>query len=144
MKCDCTIFKVILCPKRYSGYQVSYQCLVLTFSNRLLRFQDKKGVILLLTSPSNLAFPGVRFVSIRLCMLIACPSLIYLPEHKRKSMEWIQQSYKIKAVLNRKKTRWECFQRSSDSYNSYSHHFSVSIIAYQAFEETECETKKIF
>lgn len=55
------------------------------------RFQDDEVnlIVQLLTSHPSPTPAGVRFVSIGLCMLIACPSLISLPEHERKSIEWV-------------------------------------------------------
>ncbi|XP_050502196.1 integrator complex subunit 2 [Diabrotica virgifera virgifera] len=57
-----------------------------------IKFQDDEVnlIVQLLTSHPNPTPAGVRFVSIGLCMLIACPSLILLPEHERRSIEWVQ------------------------------------------------------
>ncbi|XP_060533050.1 integrator complex subunit 2-like isoform X2 [Cylas formicarius] len=57
-----------------------------------IKFQDEEVVLIvqLLTSHPSPTPAGVRFVSIGLCMLIACPSLISQPEHERRSIEWVQ------------------------------------------------------
>ncbi|XP_072383743.1 integrator complex subunit 2 [Diabrotica undecimpunctata] len=57
-----------------------------------IKFQDDEVILIvqLLTSHPNPTPAGVRFVSIGLCMLIACPSLILVSEHERRSIEWVQ------------------------------------------------------
>ncbi|KAL0266334.1 UNVERIFIED_CONTAM: hypothetical protein PYX00_008909 [Menopon gallinae] len=57
-----------------------------------IKFQDDEvsSLVQLLTSRPPPTPAGVRFVSLGLCMLIACPSLIALPEHERKSVAWVQ------------------------------------------------------
>lgn len=50
-------------------------------------------ILQLLTSHPNPTPAGVRFVSIGLCMLIACPSLVSPPENERKSIEWVSSCY---------------------------------------------------
>ncbi|XP_017787146.1 PREDICTED: integrator complex subunit 2 [Nicrophorus vespilloides] len=57
-----------------------------------IKFQDEEVILLvqLLTSHPSPTPAGVRFVSIGLCMLIACPSLISITEHERRSIEWVQ------------------------------------------------------
>ncbi|XP_063236508.1 integrator complex subunit 2 [Bacillus rossius redtenbacheri] len=57
-----------------------------------IKFQeDEVGLIVqLLTSHPPPSPAGVRFVSIGLCMLIACPSLIGQQEHEKRSVEWVQ------------------------------------------------------
>lgn len=42
---------------------------------------------------------GIRFVSIGLCMLIACPSLIMQPVQEAKGIEWVQWLIKEKTYL---------------------------------------------
>lgn len=66
-----------------------------------IKFQDEEvGLIVqLLTSHPNPTPAGVRFVSIGLCMLIACPSLISLSEHERRSIEWVQWLVKEEAYF---------------------------------------------
>lgn len=44
----------------------------------------------LITSKPPLTPAGIRFVSVGLCMLIACPSLIAQPSLEAKAIEWIQ------------------------------------------------------
>ncbi|KAK9892458.1 hypothetical protein WA026_019910 [Henosepilachna vigintioctopunctata] len=60
-----------------------------------IKFQDEEvsQIVQLLTSHPSPTPAGVRFVSIGLCMLIACPSLITLTEHERKSIEWVRSNY---------------------------------------------------
>ncbi|CAH0551787.1 unnamed protein product [Brassicogethes aeneus] len=57
-----------------------------------IKFQDEEVnlIVQLLTSHPNPTPAGVRFASIGLCMLIACPSLVALPEHEKRSIEWVQ------------------------------------------------------
>ncbi|KAL1502585.1 hypothetical protein ABEB36_007708 [Hypothenemus hampei] len=57
-----------------------------------IKFQEEEVnlIVQLLTSHPNPTPAGVRFVSIGLCMLIACPSLISQQEHERRSIEWVQ------------------------------------------------------
>ncbi|XP_076254757.1 integrator complex subunit 2 isoform X2 [Rhynchophorus ferrugineus] len=66
-----------------------------------IKFQDEEVSLLvhLLTSHPNPTPAGVRFVSIGLCMLIACPSLISQPEHERRSIEWVQWLVKEEAYF---------------------------------------------
>ncbi|CAH1111870.1 unnamed protein product [Psylliodes chrysocephalus] len=66
-----------------------------------IKFQDDEVnfIVQLLTSHPNPTPAGVRFVSIGLCMLIACPSLISLPEHERRSIEWVQWLVKEEAYF---------------------------------------------
>lgn len=57
-----------------------------------IKFQEEEVslVVQLLTSHPPPSPAGVRFVSLGLCMLIACPSLISHPEHEKRSIEWVQ------------------------------------------------------
>lgn len=57
-----------------------------------IKFQDDEiySIVQLITLHPNPSAAGVRFVSIGLCMLIACSSLIALQEHERKCIEWVQ------------------------------------------------------
>lgn len=57
-----------------------------------IKFYDDEVnlIVKLLTSHPNPTPAGVRFVSIGLCMLIACPSLVSSVEHERRSIEWVQ------------------------------------------------------
>nr|CAI5846287.1 unnamed protein product [Callosobruchus analis] len=66
-----------------------------------IKFQDEEvsQIIQLLTSHPNPTPAGVRFVSIGLCMLIACPSLISATEHERRSIEWVQWLVKEEAYF---------------------------------------------
>ncbi|XP_022906481.1 integrator complex subunit 2 [Onthophagus taurus] len=66
-----------------------------------IKFQDEEVnlIVQLLISHPNPTPAGVRFVSIGLCMLIACPSLISLPELERKSIEWVQWLVKEEAYF---------------------------------------------
>lgn len=66
-----------------------------------IKFQDEEVnlIVQLLTSHPNPTPAGVRFVSIGLCMLIACPSLISQQEHERRSIEWVQWLVKEEAYF---------------------------------------------
>lgn len=57
-----------------------------------IKFQDEEVslIVQLLTSHPSPTPAGVRFVSLGLCMLIACPSLVASPEHERRGIEWVQ------------------------------------------------------
>lgn len=57
-----------------------------------IKFYDDEVnlIVQLLTSHPNPTPAGVRFVSIGLCMLIACPSLVSSAEHERRSIEWVR------------------------------------------------------
>ncbi|XP_015518272.1 integrator complex subunit 2 isoform X1 [Neodiprion virginianus] len=57
-----------------------------------IKFQDDEVVMIvqLLTSHPPPSPAGVRFVSLGLCMLIACPSLIGHSNLEKRSIEWVQ------------------------------------------------------
>lgn len=57
-----------------------------------IKFQDDEitMIVQLLTSHPPPSPAGVRFVSLGLCMLIACPSLIGHHNLEKKSIEWVQ------------------------------------------------------
>ncbi|CAD6208131.1 GSCOCG00010391001-RA-CDS [Cotesia congregata] len=57
-----------------------------------IKFQDDEVtmIVQLLTSHPPPSPAGVRFVSVGLCMLIACPSLIGHHQLEKKSIEWVQ------------------------------------------------------
>ena len=57
-----------------------------------IKFQDDEisMIVKLLTSHPPPSPAGVRFVSLGLCMLIACPSLIGHTNLEKKSIEWVQ------------------------------------------------------
>ncbi|RZF41357.1 hypothetical protein LSTR_LSTR000071 [Laodelphax striatellus] len=57
-----------------------------------IKFQEEEVslIVQLLTSQPPPSPAGVRFVSIGLCMLIACPSLITLNEHETKCINWVK------------------------------------------------------
>lgn len=57
-----------------------------------IKFHDEEVnlIVKLLTSHPSPTPAGVRFVSIGLCMLIACPSLISSTDHERRSIEWVR------------------------------------------------------
>nr|CAD7568732.1 unnamed protein product [Timema californicum] len=61
------------------------------FAN-IMRFQEEEVslIVQLVTSHPPPSPAGVRFVSLGLCMLIACPSLIGQQEHEKCSIEWVQ------------------------------------------------------
>nr|CAD7423644.1 unnamed protein product [Timema monikensis] len=57
-----------------------------------IKFQEEEVslIVQLVTSHPPPSPAGVRFVSLGLCMLIACPSLIGQQEHEKCSIEWVQ------------------------------------------------------
>lgn len=66
-----------------------------------IKFYDDEVnlIVQLLTSHPSPTPAGVRFVSIGLCMLIACPSLVSSSEHERRSIEWVQWLVKEEAYF---------------------------------------------
>ncbi|XP_044738623.1 integrator complex subunit 2 isoform X2 [Chrysoperla carnea] len=66
-----------------------------------IKFQEDEVnyIIQLLTSRPPATPAGVRFVSIGLCMLLACPALASQPEHERKGIEWVQWLVKEEAYF---------------------------------------------
>lgn len=56
-------------------------------------------IVQLLTSHPSPTPAGVRFVSLGLCMLIACPSLVSSQEHERRGIEWVQWLVKEEAYF---------------------------------------------
>jgi integrator complex subunit 2 len=65
------------------------------------RLQEEEISLLvdLVTSHPPTTTAGVRFVSLGLCMLIACPSLI--GNHEAKCIEWVQWLASEEAYLER-------------------------------------------
>uniref|UniRef100_A0A336MQH9 CSON004873 protein n=1 Tax=Culicoides sonorensis TaxID=179676 RepID=A0A336MQH9_CULSO len=61
-----------------------------------IKYNDDETLHLmqLITSMPPLTPAGIRFVSVGLCMLIACPSLIAQPSLEAKGIEWIQKLIK--------------------------------------------------
>lgn len=57
-----------------------------------LKFSDEEVDVLLqlLTSHPPPSPAGIRFVSLGLCMLLACPSLLSTPDQERRATHWIQ------------------------------------------------------
>lgn len=57
-----------------------------------LKFHDDEINLLLqlLTSHPPPSPSGIRFVSLGLCMLLACPTLLGTPEQERKAIDWIR------------------------------------------------------
>ncbi|XP_077533566.1 integrator complex subunit 2 isoform X2 [Haemaphysalis longicornis] len=57
-----------------------------------LKFTEDEVVVLvqLLTSHPPPSAAGIRFVSLGLCMLLACPSLVSSQEHERQAVQWIR------------------------------------------------------
>lgn len=70
---------------------IIYNIILYKKKKKLFRFQDDEitALVQLLTSRPPPTPAGVRFVSLALCMLIACPSLIATPEHEKKSIAWV-------------------------------------------------------
>lgn len=68
------------------------------------RFNDDEIVLILqlVTSKPPATSSGIRFVSLGLCMLIACPSLISQPALEAKGIEWVQWLLKEEAYFESK------------------------------------------
>ncbi|GBP98280.1 Integrator complex subunit 2 [Eumeta japonica] len=68
-----------------------------------IKFQDEEvaGLLRLVTQKPPPTPAGVRFVSLSLCMIIACPSLLAFPEHEKKAIEWVQWLVKEEAYFER-------------------------------------------
>lgn len=75
----------------------------ITLSSFFFRFQEDEVslIVQLLTSHPPPSSAGVRFVSLGLCMLIACPSLIGQQEHEKRSIEWVQWLVREEAYFER-------------------------------------------
>ncbi|KAG8240089.1 hypothetical protein J437_LFUL019512 [Ladona fulva] len=56
-------------------------------------------IVQLLTSHPPPSPAGVRFVSLGLCMLIACPSLLGHHEHEKKSIDWVVTAHAVKVPV---------------------------------------------
>ena len=53
-------------------------------------FDEEGGFLLqLITCRPPPTEAGLRFVALGLCMLMACPSLIALPEHEQRGFSWV-------------------------------------------------------
>lgn len=67
------------------------------------RFGDDELILLvkLVTSKPPATPVGVRFVSLSLCMLIACPSLLSQSNLEAKGVEWVQWLLKEEAYFER-------------------------------------------
>ncbi|XP_077292216.1 integrator complex subunit 2 [Arctopsyche grandis] len=66
-----------------------------------IKFHDEEvaSLIRLVTSKPSPTPAGVRFVSLSLCMIIACPTLIAAQEHDKKAIDWIQWLVKEEAYF---------------------------------------------
>ncbi|XP_013200586.1 integrator complex subunit 2 [Amyelois transitella] len=66
-----------------------------------IKFQDDEvaGLLRLVTQKPPPTPAGVRFVSLSLCMILACPSLMAAPEHEKKAIEWVQWLVKEEAYF---------------------------------------------
>lgn len=80
---------------------------LLTIFNIFVTFRfndDEVSLILqLVTSKPPPTPSGIRFVSLGLCMLIACPSLIMQPAQEGKGIEWVQWLIKEEAYFESNK-----------------------------------------
>ena len=56
-----------------------------------IKFYDEEGVLLLqlITCRPPPTQAGLRFVALGLCMLIACPTLIGIPEQEQRGLQWV-------------------------------------------------------
>ncbi|XP_041968143.1 integrator complex subunit 2 [Aricia agestis] len=66
-----------------------------------IKFQDDEvsGLLRLVTQKPPPTPAGVRFVSLSLCMILACPSLMTAPDHEKKAIEWVQWLVKEEAYF---------------------------------------------
>ncbi|KAI5641541.1 integrator complex subunit 2 domain-containing protein [Phthorimaea operculella] len=66
-----------------------------------IKFQDDEvaGLLRLVTQKPPPTPAGVRFVSLSLCMILACPSLMAAAEHEKKAIEWVQWLVKEEAYF---------------------------------------------
>ncbi|XP_049865631.1 integrator complex subunit 2 [Pectinophora gossypiella] len=66
-----------------------------------IKFQDDDvaGLLRLVTQKPPPTPAGVRFVSLSLCMILACPSLMAASEHEKKAIEWVQWLVKEEAYF---------------------------------------------
>ncbi|XP_046961071.1 integrator complex subunit 2 [Vanessa cardui] len=66
-----------------------------------IKFQDDEvsGLLRLVTQKPPPTPAGVRFVSLSLCMILACPSLMAASEHEKKAIEWVQWLVKEEAYF---------------------------------------------
>lgn len=70
-----------------------------TFSSRFSEEKEVGLLLQLITCHPPPSAAGVRFVSIGLCTLIACPSLIALPDNEKRASEWIRWLVKEEAYF---------------------------------------------
>lgn len=56
-----------------------------------MKLYDEEGVLLLqlITCRPPPTEAGLRFVALGLCMLMACPSLIALPDQEQRGFQWV-------------------------------------------------------
>lgn len=66
-----------------------------------IKFHDDEvsGLLRLVTQKPPPTPVGVRFVSLSLCMIIACPSLMAATEHEKRAIEWVQWLVKEEAYF---------------------------------------------
>ncbi|KAJ2953568.1 hypothetical protein O0L34_g1170 [Tuta absoluta] len=66
-----------------------------------IKFQDDEvaGLLRLVTQKPPPTPAGVRFVSLSLCMILACPSLMAAAEHEKRAIEWVQWLVKEEAYF---------------------------------------------
>ncbi|XP_014358467.2 integrator complex subunit 2 [Papilio machaon] len=66
-----------------------------------IKFQDDEvsGLLRLVTQKPPPTPAGVRFVSLSLCMILACPSLMTAADHEKKAIEWVQWLVKEEAYF---------------------------------------------
>jgi hypothetical protein len=103
----CFLYKIFTCIGQHRN---TFFCLDSIFKMGQIisfclfyRFQEDEVslIVQLLTSHPPPSSAGVRFVSLGLCMLIACPSLIGQQEHEKRSIEWVQWLVREEAYFER-------------------------------------------
>jgi integrator complex subunit 2 len=68
-----------------------------------LKFNDEEifALVNLITTKPRPSSKGIYFISLGLCMLIACPSLISQPQLEAKAINWMQWLMKEEAYFER-------------------------------------------
>lgn len=69
---------------------IRFYCALYGIAN--IKFQDEEvlHIVQLITSHPPVSSASVRFLSLGLCMLVACPSLLSIKEHEAKCIQWLK------------------------------------------------------
>lgn len=65
-----------------------------------MKLYDEESVLLLqlITCRPPPTEAGLRFVALGLCMLMACPSLIALPEQEQRGFQWVNNDDSTESI----------------------------------------------